>query len=328
MPGRTRTPATPAQLEIANRRYPEIRAELVSGASRSAILGKFKVSAEALDDAMRKAGDDPMSFASKSGGKTTSSSASTTPTTTTFARNPSGSAASPQGQGGIPSPSAPPSNGQQQPSPTSSPPTTPTPPPQEQRPVPGTAHEPYTYPGVSQNEGFGPSTGFSPATGQTPLMSPMQAISFGGGEVSPPPMAPPGSPLMNQYEVPDLYLTLYSICVENGLRPTFANGVVRQFRHFLPDDYRGLDSILTTGGTNVQARNSIVNAWKLETKEGLSPNGSNASSETGDSPEEISKRIERIRKEAGDTGTPLSEVQDLEREAARLKLEEARIALA
>lgn len=156
----------------------------------------------------------------------------------------------------------------------------------------------------------------------------MQAISFGGGEVSPPPMAPPGSPLMNQYEVPDLYLTLYSICVENGLRPTFANGVVRQFRHFLPDDYRGLDSILTTGGTNVQARNSIVNAWKLETKEGLSPNGSNASSETGDSPEEISKRIERIRKEAGDTGTPLSEVQDLEREAARLKLEEARIALA
>lgn len=326
-----RKPPTPEVLSRAEKAYPRIRTDLLNGMSVRQAVQKYHITYGALEQAMKNAGDEPAMFhLNPSPSNATEQPPSPSPPTPTETAS---SAPEAPGKRPVGRPRKTPSDtGAVSPPPP--PPSTPSIPPvapPEPRVVPGLPPEPMQYPGVPSNEGYGPTVGFSPATGPTPPVPPIQGASFGGGEVPSPPVPPPGSqpsPLMSAFEVPDMYLTLYSIMVENGLRPTYANGVIRQFRHFPPDDYKALDKILMMGGTNVQARNSIVNAWKLETREMGGANGSSESPESASSPEEVARRIERITENlTGQSGTPLDEAKQLELESLRLKVEEARLAL-
>jgi len=176
---------------------------------------------------------------------------------------------------------------------------------------------------INPDDGYSPAKGYGgPAYPET-IAAPTQGVSFGGGEIA---GAAVPSPLSGAFEIPDLYLTLNSILIENGLTPRFALGIVRQFRHYPPQEYQALERLLAMGGVNPQARNLITNSYRLETKDLNFPEG-----EESESAGTTSQRVDQAIKAAGvgkggDTDID-SEIAKIQKETEMIKLEEAKLAL-
>jgi hypothetical protein len=199
---------------------------------------------------------------------------------------------------------------------------------QARPPTSPVADLPPLYRNADQAAGFSPTQNYDPANGATPVYptrSPEQYASFGGG---PPTGTPTESPLSGAYDIPDLYNMLYAIAIENGLKPTFAVGIIRQFRHFKANDYGALANILRVGGVVPQSRDSIVNAWKLENEHDSAGETSAGSPSVGTDAE----RIARLKRELGlapaDGGYgPRSELDLLEKRKHELDLQMMELAL-
>jgi hypothetical protein len=174
-------------------------------------------------------------------------------------------------------------------------------------------------PRPSSGEGYSPHQGYDPSMGDATMQpGPMRSGSFTGGPVGGQPSGPP--PLEGSYVIPDIYVTLYNTMVEMGLKPLYALGVIRQFRHFKPEDYDQLDNILRGGGTSVQARDQILRAWRLETTPSEQSKGGAA--ETTGSAESA---LKTLKEELGMAPSSKTKLEALLEEKNQLELEEIQL---
>lgn len=131
------------------------------------------------------------------------------------------------------------------------------------------------------------------------------------------------------FTTPDISTQLRNICMMYNVREPEANGIALQFlTTYQPNDYAALRRVVATAGKPGFTVDSIVNTWRALTKswneEGAEPEGTGG--ERRATIEDLEKRLGVHPGEGGDSGYE-SDLERLDKEERRTRLEEARLAL-